>query len=230
MSNGYITFLKFDDESALAPYTDVLSANGISFKVEDESYSRDPIIQTPNSNVPDFRIKLLPTDFERANALLENVFAEEISTVEKDYFLFDFTEEELMDVVKKPDEWGHLNYVLAKKLLADKGKTIDATQEKVFEKERIETLSVPEKSSGGWIAIAYLAAIMGFFVIYLGAMAVFIGLMLSTFKKTLPNGQRIFVYDENNRKHGKRILVLALISTITYFIVFYYLQIVLYTK
>ena len=214
MDNGYVTFLKFDDATALEPYTDVLIQNNIDFKVEDQSYSTDPIIQTPGGNVHDFRIKLLPADFDKANALLENVFAAELEGIEPDYFLFDFTEEELMDVVRKPDEWGHLNYALAKKLLAGKGKVIDTTQKESFEKERIAELSKTEKSSGMWIAIAYLCAVLGLLVIYLGAVGIFIGLMLSTFKKTLPNGQRVFVYDEDNRKHGKRIFAIALVTTI----------------
>lgn len=225
MSNkGYITFLKFDDVDAINAYAEVLTQNNISFQLEDESYSVDPILQTPGTTIRDFRLKLKPVDFDKANALLERVFEAEINSIDKGYFIFEFTDDELLDVVKKPDEWGHLNYVLAKKLLNDKGITIDKATVEKFENERIKELKKPDKSSNAWIVAAYLAAIFGLFL------GVFIGAMLVSFKKTLPNGERVYAYSEQNRKHGLIILIIGLITTTTGFIIRYYTNISIFSR
>jgi hypothetical protein len=44
-----------------------------------------------------------------------------------------------------------------------------------------------------------------------GFLGVFIGWHLLTYKKTLPNGNRIYAYSGNDRKQGNRILVLGAI-------------------
>ena len=42
-------------------------------------------------------------------------------SVEPGYYLLSFTDKELLEILSKPDEWGHFDYVLARALLAERG-------------------------------------------------------------------------------------------------------------
>jgi hypothetical protein len=217
----FVSFLKFDSEADTKPYFDILHDAGIEFFIEDESFSADPIVGSARSIVNDFRIKIRPGDFERANALLADIFKEQLSNVDKDYFIFDFTDDELIDVVKKPDEWGRFNFMLAQQLLKNKGKSISADEIEKFEEERLNDLRQTEQSSPWWISLSYIMAILGCVIMFLGVLAIFIGWQLTSLKKTLPNGERFYVYSNSDRKNGSNIFYIALVSTIIGAIVTY---------
>jgi hypothetical protein len=72
--------------------------------------------------------------------------AEKIQRKDPDYYLLSFSDDELLDLVRNPDEWGPLDYVLAKQILASHGKPISPEQEVGFQAERIRTLAQPEES------------------------------------------------------------------------------------
>jgi len=55
-----------------------------------------------------------------------------------------------------------------------------------------------------------------------GAMA--FGYMLGYLKKTLPNGERVYIYSQRERRHGKRVLVLAAIAIPVWFLSLLYLE------
>lgn len=42
-------------------------------------------------------------------------------------------------------------------------------------------------------------------------LGIFIGWFLTTYKKTLPNGERVYEYNENDRKQGRRILFIGIV-------------------
>lgn len=208
-----ITFQKFDNREDVELYTNILSENNIPFYVSDESYAPDVVNGGLMTRVEDYRLKLLPANFDKANTLLESVFAAHIAAIEQDYFLYQFTNEELLDVLRKPDEWGHLNYALAKKILGDKGVNFTEKDISEYKAERIEELAKPETASNKWVWYGYIAAIGGLFAITAGVLGIFTGLMLFNLKKTLPNGTRVYAYTEHNRKQGRIILIIAIIIT-----------------
>jgi hypothetical protein len=57
----------------------------------------------------------------------------------------------------------------------------------------------------GWIIVGYITAFLG------GVLGIFIGWHLLSFKKTLPDGQRVYEYDTNARKHGQKILIIGIV-------------------
>jgi hypothetical protein len=148
--------------------------------------------------VPDYSVVMLPSeDFLRAEHALEEEAERAIAEVSPDHYLFGFSTEELLDVVAKPDEWNAFDRCLARKLLVERGMPVkDDLQERVLE-ERIEDLSEPAPSQTALIIFAYVIGICG------GFLAAFIGYHLNTAKKILPNGERVYVYRDADRKHGK---------------------------
>ena len=112
---------------------------------------------------------------------------------------------ELYDILLKSDEWNKFDYSLAQKILRDRGKNIDKELLDSLKKQRLEDLAKPDENQKPWIIAGYVFALLG------GFLGLIIGYFLWTSKKTLPNGQKVYSYSSNDRKHGKYIFYIALI-------------------
>lgn len=69
-------------------------------------------------------------------------------------------------------------------------------------------LAKPDQRNRGWIYAGYFFAFPG------GLLGIFIGWHLSTFKKTLPNGEKVYGYNVKDRTHGNRILIIGLVMLV----------------
>ena len=204
MKEEFITFQKFNEQVSALELGKLLKENNIEYLLEDNSVNSDPIMSN-NEFSKDFRVKLQRKDFEKADNLLQQLSQAEIDEIDKNYYLFSFSDDELIDLIAKRDEWSQFDFLLAQKLLKERGKEISPEMIEQIKKERIIELSKPEESQTSWIISGYVFALLG------GLLGIFIGWYLSTHKKTLPNGNRIYVYSAIDRKHGSRILIVGVI-------------------
>ena len=129
----------------------------------------------------------------------------ELDNVDKTHYLFEFTNDELFDILSKPDEWNALDYQLAKKILNDRGREVNDEIIESLKEQRIAELAKPDESNRVWIFFGYLSALLG------GLFGIIAGWHLFTYKKTLPDGQRVYEYSEKDRRHGRRIFYLGII-------------------
>ena len=129
----------------------------------------------------------------------------DFSELPNDYYLLQFSQEELVDVVAKRDEWSAFDYLLAQKLLAERGQQLSTEEIQTLHEERNHELAQPEKSQTTLVAIGFLMAILG------GLFGLFIGWHLANHKKTLPNGEQVYGYNEADRRSGKTILTIGLV-------------------
>jgi hypothetical protein len=203
-SDAYITFQKFNDIALAEAIAEQLHKNGINSVVSKEDALLDSTFIGSDLGST-IHLKVAPTNFERANAILEDFYMTRIQSMDPDYYLYTFTDEELLDIVQKPDEWGHLDFVLAKKLLADKGKAISPAQQEEFHQERLTQLAKPDKTHPLMILLGYFTAFAG------GVFGFILGSLLVSSKKILPNGQRVYMYPISERRHGRRILIISAI-------------------
>ena len=211
MKEEFVIFEKFNTESLAVDFGSILNKNKIDFLIENISINFDPILSN-NEFGKEYCVKIKKDDFEKANDILREKAKTEINEIQDDYYLLSFSNEELIEVIKKSDEWNKFDVELAHKLLKERGNEITAEQINEIKTQRIIELSKPEEGQNIYIIIGYVCALLG------GLLGVFIGWHLSTYKKTLPNGNRIYAYSENDRKQGNRILILGAI-----FIVFWIL-------
>jgi hypothetical protein len=203
-SDNLLTFEKFNDPELAATIAAQLKAQGITSRIVNEGPAFDPTFANNNFD-PTIHLKLSPDDFNKARRMLDRYYEGQLADMDPNYYLFSFSDAELLDLVKKPDEWGPLDYVLAKHLLAQHGIPISPEQEAAFQRDRIKTLTRPEKPQLHWIIAGYIAA----FVFSIPGLI--LGYILAFSKKTLPNGKQVYMYSSTERKHGKRILVLSTI-------------------
>ena len=204
ITDNYAVFRKFSDVDQAKELASTLKDNGIEYELVDNSPTFD-VTFSGNTLQNEVQLKIKQVDFDKANKLLEEEAKNLINQVNKDHYLFEFTNEELYEIIMKPDEWSTFDYKLAQKILIDRGQTINDDLINSLRKQRIEDLSKPEQGQKTWIYAGYLFAILG------GLIGVFIGWYLWTYKKTLPDGQKVYAYSDSDQKHGRNIFIIGVI-------------------
>ncbi|HEY4326461.1 MAG TPA: hypothetical protein VGN20_20925 [Mucilaginibacter sp.] len=210
MEPEFITYQKFNDVALANELAEILTEHNIDYFIDEEAFRFDPSLVMSNAQ-KEYAVKIKSEDFERVNQLLKENEAKNIEGVEKDYYLFSFTDDELIEVIAKADEWNAFDNVLARKILADRGKIFSEQEITAINEQRLEELKAPEKPQTTWVIIGYIIALTSIFMpLFICIIGIFIGWHLFNFKKTLPDGERVFEYADNDRRHGKRIFYLSI--------------------
>ena len=212
MENQYSVFKKYPTVGQAQEIIKFLNENSIETQFGENTSSLDSNFSGSSFN-NEFEIKIKETDFEKANQLLEEIAENQINQVVSDYYLFSFSDEELYDIILKQDEWNEFDYSLSKKILADRGKSIDLDLLKSLKRQRLEDLAKPEENQKIWIISGYIFALLG------GLLGIIIGFVLMTSKKTLPNGKLVYSYNEKDRIQGKTMFYIGLIMLPFYIII-----------
>ena len=205
-SDSFLVYKRFDSSSKLNEITAVLVDNQIPYIVENDTPHFDPRITTPINT--ELLLKIKGKDFETVNQLLLSNFEFSKNVIPKDYYLYSFTNEELINILKKQDEWGTIDLALTKEILIKRGIVVTDDQLNDFRKQRIKELSKPDDPSFYWILVGYGFALLG------GIIGMLWGFFLLTHKKTLPNGKIVQGYSVGYQKHGFFILLIGILMTI----------------
>lgn len=220
-----ITYKKYNDEETALAIGDLLKENGIEYEIENTNTFFNPEFSYNKANF-NVLLKLRGQDFEKGNLVIEKFYESMIDRLDKDYYLFQFSNDELFEILQKPDEWGELDVVLAKKLLKDRGSIITDNDIQYLKNQRIQTLAKPQKAGWSLIVSGYCLALLNALYFFIPSLyysklfykmlpfliSVIIVWSLLYLKKTLPNGEQINVYDKNSQKQGVYILCLLIIG------------------
>jgi hypothetical protein len=202
MDEEFLTFKRFNDKELAEDFADVLNGKDIAYHIEEDTLVFDPRYSFSPLN-KEYFLKIRQQDFPKANAAYDQYFESQLEKVPSDYYLFQFDNEELKEIVSKPDEWGSLDYQLAQKLLKERGEEITAEDIDDLKKTRIKELARPEKEPGISILMVYFIC----FVFYPAGLVT--GWIWAFSKKTLPTGERVHIYNQEVQKHGRIIFALA---------------------
>jgi hypothetical protein len=200
----FVTYKKYNEQERVESLTKILKEQGIDFEIAEDRDSLDTLYGA-NHLTKYYYVKIKQGDFAKADSRLLALSEKELETVDKTHYLYDFTDQELFEILSKPDEWNEFDYQLSKKILKERGKEINHETIELLKEQRISDLSKPDEGHRSWMYAGYVFAFLG------GLLGIFIGWHLSTFKKTLPNGQRVYGYTKDDRRHGNRILIIGLI-------------------
>ena len=198
---GYSVYQKFGNQEDAADLVDLLKKHSIDYKVESTSGEFNPSFVF----TPEISVFVKSENIE----LVDDLF---VSLAPADYYLFDFSDAELREVIEKKDEWSLFDYQCARKILSDKGIVVDEELIKEIESKRISDLRQPDKSQKSWIVIGYA-------LILLGALpGIFIGYSIWKGTKALPNGEHVHRFSEGDRAHGKWITWISIALFIPLFL------------
>ncbi len=204
MTNDYSIFRQFSNLEQANTLKNILTKNGIDCELADNIPSVD--ITFSGSTIQNqFEVRIHESNFKAAEQILEQDAENIIDEIDREYYLFSFTDEELYEILLKSDEWSAFDYTLAQKILNERGKPIDKALLNSLKNERLKDLAKPEENQKPWIIAGYIFALLG------GFLGLIIGYFLWTSKKTLPNGKKVYSYASNDRIHGKYIFYIGLI-------------------
>lgn len=213
-STNFNVFKRFSSEGEAKQIALFLKRNDVEIQLTlsapnvDLSFSGD-------TSQNQYELRISSNDFDRARLLLEKEADINLEDVDENHYLYDFTNNELLEILEKPDEWSELDVVLARKLLSSRGKYITDEEVKQLRQGRVENLAKPEKVDWFWIAVGYCTALMG------GLLGMTIGYFIWNQRKVLPNGAKVHTYANDDREHGKWMFLVGcsvLILSLSYYV------------
>ncbi|GAA4072248.1 hypothetical protein GCM10022389_16940 [Flavobacterium cheonanense] len=146
MENQFSVFKKYSSIDQAQEVVTLLNSNKIETEIGNNIPPVDSLL-TGNNITPEFEIKIKISDFENANKLLQSIAEDQINQVDKNYYLFSFSDEELYDIILKQDEWNEFDYSLAKKLLSERGKPINEELIKSLKKTTLKRFGKTRRKS-----------------------------------------------------------------------------------
>lgn len=173
----------------------LLKENNIDYLIEESPARFNPAF-VDNGLEKEFTVKIKKEDFAKAEKIQEKIILDQLDHVDSDYYLFNFSDQELMEILTNRYEWGQFDFLLAQKLLKERGTQVSAEELETLKDEHLSVLAAPEESEKGWIMAGYISVLFG------GLIGIVIGWFLYKTKKMLPNGDIIYSYSETDRKHG----------------------------
>ena len=212
MEENFVTYRKFIFKDDALDLIEILKENNIDYVLDDNSSRLDSSFGN-DDNTKQFVLKIEKENFEKVEELEEKSISKSLDNVDKNYYLFESSDEDLIEIVLKKEEWSKFDYLLAQKILKERGKEINQDLIKAINKRRVEDLKTEEASPKWLIFIGYLFSILGGFI------GIFIGLYLMNYKKTLPNGETIYGFGKEDRNSGKNVFICSIMGIIFWLIV-----------
>ena len=213
MSTEIIPLKSFATEQEASLLVQLLQENEIQATLKkdkggnlDKNFEGDSLLN-------EFTVFVPETEQARTEEILHLEAKKMISDVSLDHYLFEFTNEELEDVLVKYQEWSDFDVALSEKILTDRGIEISTLNLNKKRSERMDNLSTAEGGQTIWVIIGYITAFIG------GFFGLLIGYFLWRTGKQLPNGQKVPAYNTHVRNHGKIIFFIsAIIFPIAFFL------------
>lgn len=173
-----------------------LKNQNIVSKITRDSGDLDYVIQG-EAPINKFEIHINEDDQQKAESVLADVAKESLNTIDRDYYLFSFSDDELVNILIQKNEWSEFDVLLSKKILDERN--VSVNQSEIDRKKNLRDLELekPEGGQVGWIIFGYIAALFGGFI------GILLGYSLWLSNKKLPNGKKVPAYNEHIRKHGK---------------------------
>lgn len=231
--NDYLTFETYALKEEADKASELLAQAGIdSFIVDDPANLDSNFVGAKYNN--GHSLKLAGQNFDKARHVLSEKTIIDLSEIDSDYFMLQFSDLELLDVRAKPEEWGIYNYRLAEELLKQKG--IDGSKRiNVIRSEHIDSMTQSKNADSWALMIAYTFMLLILFIPILWNMGIighfgytllppWIGLILGCVyaysKRTLPDGTRIYQFNRKTRIHGRILFYGTLLGLLLLMFVF----------
>lgn len=214
-----------EQEAEMQEIEALLKENRITYKLSSAKPILDSVI-VGEGLFPKYTLKLLPGDFERVNQLLRSHYEQKAFEISDYPQLSELTNEELLEILQKPEEWSIESEIVARKILQSRDYPIEDAYIKVLRDEHLAETRRGKRVSPYFQLLYLLAVFLGFYISILFLVpAVGMGYYYAYGKATDPHGKRYFVYDERARNIGKLILYGGIIIFLVQIYLLYVLDI-----
>ncbi len=209
---AYAHYYHVEEATGLA---DLLEASNIPYLLEKTSQLLDATI-VGEGNYPPYVLKVPFDQFLTVDRLLQSEVREQIAQegVPSDYYLREFSNEDLLAILKEPDDWSVQDIVIARFLLTERGEEVSESSFRSMRSQRLEQIKRAEQSAPMLLPVGYVVGIVGSFFFPLLAVVVGMGIgwSLYAFRDTAPDGQRYYRYAPGVRRQGLWIIGLSILS------------------
>jgi len=214
---NYTLIRTFTDKEDAKEIKGFLKKAAIDFKIQNIDVNLIPYLQP--STKYQYGLFIKQDDIP----LLEKTIEKNITEFEiAEHPLQEMTDDELLEVLKKQDEWSIENILVAKRILLKRGFKITDNDIADYNKQRITELKKPVKGKSLNLILGFLFPVfgilsigsLGFFgtIIYLFSYGIGANYLLDF--KRLPNGEKVKVYDKKTRITGLLIILWTVLFTI----------------
>lgn len=231
---NYTLFRTFKKETEVQDLIEAINKLGIDYKIQKVSINLIPYLVFNTQEQSGIFIKL--TDLPKLEKMLKEQYKEYHI---EEHPLNDLNNDELLDILKKQDEWSMEDSIVARRILNERGKHISDKQISEFKHHRMKELKKPKSGDKYYIALGFLLPVIALVLtFYIDVILAFItdpltftvSLIFMIFYffsygiginyyfdyKKLPNGEKVKAYDEKTRKTGVYIIAWSLAITILY--------------
>lgn len=203
----FLTYSKFYTKEEAEEFAALLDANNIIFDAERQKAILDTVYVGEDSE-PNYIVKVRQEDFSKVNELMKREAEKHMENVTSDYYLFQFTNEELADVIRKPEEWNYLDQLLAQKILKERNVTLESIPADAI--LNTEDLVHPSRIEFIWLFLSFIGAIVFPYVGFV------VGLVLVFSKRTLKDGSKMNMFDNFTRNYGWILLGMGILRTLQF--------------
>jgi len=200
-----ITHSRYKNKEDAYPLIALLEKNLISYQIENISSSIDALFVGGTDLEDKIAIKIHASDSEKVELLNLQVAKNEVNFIDKSHYLFEFSNNELIEVIDSFDEWSKVDVALAQKILIDRNINMSDDLVEQMRNQKLSKLRQGEAGDKLWIAFGFFTAILG------GFLSLILGNIYFKSKKTLPNGEQVYTYDEKTRNSGRLMSNIGLI-------------------
>jgi hypothetical protein len=197
------TFRQYNSAEEAAAIVARLEAAGIQGLLSDNQPAFDASFAY-NTTQRLYTLSLSPSDAQRAESLLTQWAEAEAEQVDSDHYLLTFTVDELYDVLRHPAEWDLLDVKIATRLLRERGHKVTEKDLRDLEAQEAAKMAAPDPVERIWMINGYLFALMG------GPFGILIGYVIRNGQKSLPDGRKVWLHSEKDRRHGKNMMVIGI--------------------
>jgi hypothetical protein len=215
MKNNFVIYQKFPDIHSASEFAAELRENDIEYQLEDNNQAYVKVVGYQSIDLA-IGLSIKESDFSRADKILDTYYNKQMDVIDSSYYLFDYSNEELQDILSNPFDWGKLDYQLCKHILKQRGVNINDTDLENIKENKIKAMSQKEKARPMKIIAGYILACS------FPVLAIIIAISIKYNRKILPTGATFYINTDGDRKHAQRILLLCILWFILFFISLFY--------
>lgn len=197
MKSDLIELSRCRDAENVSDITDILDSANIPYRVGSTASNFDLSTIGTGSN-PEVIISVRRADYFAARTAMEEEYLK--ISLPDDHYLWTSSDDELADILGKPEEWGSFDVAHARKIAEGRG--IDEALIQQKKSQRIEQLQQGKHASKALLFFGWLFSLFG------GLIGIGIAWSICFMKEKTPEGE-FFTYDEESRGRGKPMFQVA---------------------
>lgn len=217
----------FQKEDAL-PYAELLKEKDVPFRLEGtDVLITEAIVGTPS--FPRIILRILPEDFKKVNRIIELEIKKNVKNFD-DHYLNDYTDRELLNILKEPDKSSIEDFIITQILLKSRGIPIDASALEGMKQERLEILKQGKDENSFSLATYFVLLILG--AVFFSPLAMIAAIGMGWYywkdKSVDLDGNSYFTFNSKTRNFGAFILFFGAFIVVTsiFFALFLGVQII----